>query len=185
MWLNLGRDCPSQAWPIDSLLNGRLVSHRLASKPGWKESLWQLWERRVLVLRIFRPSYPGELTDFRGLIAAGFLGRCDIHYGEIINCHNYEIITLKKKPLLSSSQWDWIGRGLGTHCWARGASWQEKLPGSCGGPGGFLNRRECWPGWLLRDPAIENHGSARCYHRQQWMGSLTCGPNRLGQSWNY
>lgn len=48
------------------------------------------------MLRIFRPSYPGELTDFRSLIAAGFLGRCDIHYGEIINCHNYEIITLKK-----------------------------------------------------------------------------------------
>lgn len=32
----------------------------------------------------------------RNLTAAHFLGRCDIHNREIINCHNYEIITLQK-----------------------------------------------------------------------------------------
>lgn len=62
------------------------------------------------MLRIFRPSYPGELTDFRGLIAAGFLGRCDIHYGEIINCHNYEIITLGEDLVLTVEPGERAGR---------------------------------------------------------------------------
>lgn len=90
---------------------------------------------------IFRHPCPGDFTDRRGLIAAGVLGKYDIHYGEMINYHNYRNITLKKATLLIS-----LVRLFWERTWYLMLRWQEKPPGSCWGPSGFLDRQEYSPG---------------------------------------